>query len=259
MALSNKVVITLLAVATVGVVNNCIQADMIDFPYSQGIPTYEVSVEIDEGQVGEAGKVVVETTVETQQTEETSAIASVEERATDAMELLPTEVPEETEVVPEETEVVPVETTVAPTPVPTSTPAPTPVPVTINYPAQGTVEYELFLLVNAEREANGLYPYSYRTDLASAASIRAAEIVTFFSHTRPDGTPYYTVNEDIVYGENLAEGYATAQEVFDGWMASPTHKALILDNDYTACGFAFLSNGDGAHDFYWVQEFGYVN
>ena len=62
-----------------------------------------------------------------------------------------------------------------------------------------------------------------------------------------------------LYGENLAEGYATAQEVFAGWMASPTHKALILDDDYTACGFALHVNGDGVHDYYWAQEFGYVD
>lgn len=257
MAINNKVIISLLAVATIGVTNSSIQADMIVFPGSQEAPTYEVSVEIDKGQVGEARNVVDETTVETQQTEETSLVASALEREADATDPLPTEIPETEATEPEITEPVvievPVETTVEPTIVPT------PAPVVINYPAQGTVELELFLLVNAEREANGLQPYSYRTDLASAASIRAAEIVDFFSHTRPDGTPYYTVNENIVYGENLAEGYATAQEVFAGWMASPTHKALILDDDYTACGFALHVNGDGVHDYYWAQEFGYTD
>lgn len=237
MAISNKVIISLLAVATIGAANNSIQADMIVFPGSQVSPAYEVSVEIDNGQVGEAGNVVDETTVETQQTEETSPVASVVERETDATDPLQ-DVPAVEEIVPEVI-IDPIDTPVM--------------------PAQGTVEYELFLLVNAEREANGLYPYVYRADLADAASVRAAEIITFFSHTRPDGTPYYTVNEDLVYGENLAEGYATAQEVFAGWMASPTHKALILDDDYTACGFAFLSNGDGAHDYYWAQEFGYAD
>lgn len=263
MAVTDKVIISLLAVATLGVTNPAIRADMMETYKVNTVPVgieENLSVNVDMGQVGETGNISVETTVDEQTEQASEADASVVERATAAE--LP-ETTDEIEVVEEtieETTPVEVPETVE-TVVVTETPAPvaevTPAPVVINYPGQGTIEYELFVLINNERQANGLKPYTYRNDLASAASVRANEIVVSFSHTRPDGSPYYTVNSNIVYGENLAIGYESAREVFDAWMASPTHRANILDPDYEACGFALVANYDGVSNFYWAQEFGY--
>lgn len=75
--------------------------------------------------------------------------------------------------------------------------------------------------VNAIRVANGLSEVRYDASLEQAANVRAQEASTSFSHTRPDGSAWYTVNDALMYGENLAEGYNSADEVVDAWMASP--------------------------------------
>ncbi len=109
-------------------------------------------------------------------------------------------------------------------------------------------------LANAQRESAGLSALSWSTDLESCAQIRAIEIVSTFSHTRPNGSDWYTVNSDLLWGENLAKGYKTAESLVEAWMASPTHAANILDSSYTTCGIA-VYEVDGK--LYFAQEFGY--
>lgn len=133
---------------------------------------------------------------------------------------------------------------------PTEAPAPEPAAPSINYPPAGTVEYELFILINNERQANGLEPLSWSGGLADCAYVRASEAATCFSHTRPDGSDWYTVNPSIMYGENLATGQDNAQWVFNDWMASPDHRANILNPGYRTYGSARVGNT-------WAQEFGY--
>ncbi len=144
----------------------------------------------------------------------------------------------------------------------TSTPTPTPVPTqaptqapSVSAPTD-SVMLELFNLVNEARAAEGLAPLSWSNALAADAAVRAQEIVLNFSHTRPDGSDWWTVDPDRMYGENLACGQSTAQEVFNSWMASPGHRANIL-GDFTTCGFALHYNGDASYTYYWAQEFGY--
>lgn len=111
-----------------------------------------------------------------------------------------------------------------------------------------------FDLVNAERAARGLPAFAWNSSLEVCAQIRATESVSSFSHTRPDGTLYYTVNSDLMWAENLAKGYADAASLVAGWMNSPTHAANILDAELTTCSIAvYESNGT----LYFAQEFGY--
>lgn len=109
-------------------------------------------------------------------------------------------------------------------------------------------------LVNAQREASGLAALTWSSDLEGCAQIRAIEIVSTFSHTRPNGSDWYTVNSDLMWGENLAKGYQTAESLVEAWMASPTHAANILDASYASCGIA-VYEVDGK--LYFAQEFGY--
>lgn len=148
--------------------------------------------------------------------------------------------------------------TLAPTPTPAPTATPTPAPTqapSVSAPSD-PVMLELFNLVNDARAAEGLAPLSWNSSLAADAAVRAQEIVSSFSHTRPDGSEWWTVDPDRMYGENLASGQSTAQEVFNSWMASPGHRANILGN-YTSCGFALYYGGDAGSTYYWAQEFGY--
>lgn len=111
-----------------------------------------------------------------------------------------------------------------------------------------------FDLINAERAARGLTALTWDSDLELCAQIRATEIVSSFSHTRPDNTLYYTVNSDLMWAENLAKGYADASSLVAGWMNSPTHAANILDGELSTCSIAVYEY-DGT--LYFAQEFGY--
>lgn len=111
-------------------------------------------------------------------------------------------------------------------------------------------------LVNRQRTAAGLPALVWSDELAVAADVRANdEMVRSFSHTRPNGSEYWTVNSDIIWGENLAKGYNTSEGVVAAWMASPTHAANILDAGFVTCGIAIYEDADGK--LYWAQEFGY--
>ena len=114
---------------------------------------------------------------------------------------------------------------------------------------------EVIGLVNAERMASGLAPLQATTNLYQVAAIRAKEISISFSHTRPNGSPWYTVNSQIQGGENLAYGYGNATSVMDGWMNSPTHRENIMWPEFTKLAVAVYVADDGTY--YWTQEFGY--
>ncbi len=109
-------------------------------------------------------------------------------------------------------------------------------------------------LVNQQRASAGLAALSWDNDLELAAAVRAAEQVQSFSHTRPNGTAWYTVNPQIMHGENLAYGYNSAQSVVTAWMNSPSHASNILYPTFTRCAIAIYKNGN---TYYFAQEFRY--
>ena len=108
--------------------------------------------------------------------------------------------------------------------------------------------------VNAMRANAGLGALTWDNSLSQAAMVRAVECESAFSHTRPNGTAWWTVNSMIMYGENLAKNYFNAATVVQAWMASPTHAANILGN-FSTIGVAAYIADNGT--WYWAQEFGY--
>ena len=114
-------------------------------------------------------------------------------------------------------------------------------------------------MLNQARKAEGLGELTMDNgNMMKGAKIRAKEITIHWAHERPDGESWNTIfnEEGIKYnarGENLADGYTTAQEVFDGWMASPGHKANIMEPRFTHISIACL---EYEGHFYWVQLFG---
>ena len=108
--------------------------------------------------------------------------------------------------------------------------------------------------INTLRGAKGLKAYKWNSGLEQAASVRAIEASQVWAHTRPNGTEYWTVNEAIVYGENLAKGYFNGDSVVQGWVNSPTHLANILDGEFRTAGISVHMVGD---QWYWANEFGY--
>lgn len=108
-------------------------------------------------------------------------------------------------------------------------------------------------LVNAERSKAGMQPLEKCASLVPATEVRAYEASQSFSHTRPDGTDWYTANPDLIYGENLAKNYSSAEQAVAAWLASPTHKANIMSSAYTKTSVQVYVNGSS---WYWAEEFG---
>lgn len=115
-------------------------------------------------------------------------------------------------------------------------------------------------LVNAERAKAGLKPLKLEKKITQAAQVRAVEIEKSFSHTRPDGTNFATALKEagVTYrgsGENIAWGQKTPEQVMEGWMNSPGHRANILNANYTSIGVGYHQNAAGIN--YWSQLFIY--
>ncbi|MEU6405829.1 CAP domain-containing protein [Streptomyces sp. NPDC046985] len=143
-------------------------------------------------------------------------------------------------------------TAAAPTPAAPSSSAPASVA-----PASGTAA-RIVELVNAERSKVGCSPLTLNSVLTKAAQAHSDDMAAHqnMSHTGSDGSDPgdritkagYTWSS---YGENIAYGYGTPEQVMAGWMASPGHKANILN-----CGFKEIGVGLAQPGSYWTQDFG---
>jgi len=107
--------------------------------------------------------------------------------------------------------------------------------------------------VNQTRESSGLNRLAESSELGKAARLKAENMVQnrYFSHISPDGmTPWHWISEagyDYKYaGENLAVGFYDSKEVYNAWLASPSHRQNLLNPNYTEIGTAVLGGfGDG--------------
>ena len=117
---------------------------------------------------------------------------------------------------------------------------------------------EVFRLTNIERANAGLSAFSHDGALTRTAVVRANELPSYFSHTRPDGSSCFTAYDEngVSYraaGENIAEGHTSPREVVDGWMNSPGHRANILNSDFSYLGVGVAMSDSGRLS--WSQNF----
>lgn len=143
-------------------------------------------------------------------------------------------------------------------PVVTTTPAPT-TKATTTAPTDNNAAYasEIIRLVNAERVNNGLAPLAESATLNTLASVRANELITLFSHTRPNGGNLSSIFAEYsvgwwAIGENIAMGQTTPQVVMTDWMNSQGHRENILSSDFTSIGVGVVKHNG---TYYWVQIF----
>lgn len=116
---------------------------------------------------------------------------------------------------------------------------------------------EVVRLVNEERAKEGLSALRMDASVTAAAQVRAREIVSTFSHTRPDGRKCFTALDEagVRYrgaGENIAYGQSSPAAVVNAWMNSPGHRANILNASFTTIGVGHHTAGS-TH--YWTQFF----
>jgi hypothetical protein len=86
--------------------------------------------------------------------------------------------------------------------------------------------------------------------LSQAAKDKADNMLSvgYWSHTAPDGaTPWQWIKsagyDYVNAGENLARGFNTTESIIQAWLDSQSHRANVLNQDYTEVGFAAV-NGD---------------
>jgi uncharacterized protein YkwD len=100
-------------------------------------------------------------------------------------------------------------------------------------------------LTNAARHNLNLAlaPLATSELLNQAATAKAEDMMTdqYFAHTSPSGDTPWDWFSRVGYrylhaGENLAVHYATAEDMGEGWMASPGHRANIVNPNYTEIG-----------------------
>ena len=115
-------------------------------------------------------------------------------------------------------------------------------------------------LVNQERTKAGLSAVTLDQNIASAALVRAKEIETSFSHTRPNGSKFSTAltEQGVTFkgaGENIAWGQKSPEAVIQAWMNSEGHRANILNKNFTKIGVGYYQNAAGRN--FWTQLFTY--
>lgn len=115
-------------------------------------------------------------------------------------------------------------------------------------------------LVNAERAKNGLKPLTMNAQLNKTATLKSQDMAKlgYFDHNSPTyGSPFDMMKKyGISYrtaGENIAMGQTTPEQVMNGWMNSPGHRANILRASFTQIGVGVAKNSSGR--LYWTQQF----
>jgi uncharacterized protein YkwD len=120
-----------------------------------------------------------------------------------------------------------------------------------------STEKQVLSLHNQARANAGLGALSGTNALGKAAARRCSEIITKFSHTRPNGTSWSTVLAQFgisyrVAGENIAYGYSSPSSVHNAWMKSSGHRANILRSSFRNAGVGHCTSGSTN---YWVVLF----
>jgi uncharacterized protein YkwD len=145
----------------------------------------------------------------------------------------------------------------------TATPAPaaatgTPVVVPVS-PAQQLMT-ALIMQTNQIRATAGCGPVAVDEQLVAASLQQSAYMAATgtFGHLGRGGSTFVARARAAGYaspaGENIAWGYTTAAEVMDAWMASPPHRANILNCSARSIGTGVQFTDAGTP--FYTQVFG---
>jgi uncharacterized protein YkwD len=132
----------------------------------------------------------------------------------------------------------------------------------------------LLCAVDNERTARGLPAVAQSQQLAQAAQGHANDMVTrhFFAHVTPGGstlgdrvaaTGYIQGRRDWELGEAIAwaqQPLDTAASLVRAWLASPPHRAILLDRRFRELGIGVargLTDGSGGAGATAVLDFGF--
>ena len=119
-------------------------------------------------------------------------------------------------------------------------------------------------LTNKARTAQGENALSLNEQLNQAALAKAVDMFNdqYWSHNSPSGKTPWVFVRGVGYkysaaGENLARDFGDAPSMVNAWMASPSHKANILQDKYKDIGIAVVDGKlNGIETTLVVQLFG---
>lgn len=125
------------------------------------------------------------------------------------------------------------------------------------------IERQAFDLINDERQAAGLQPLQWDSEMLYLARIHSENMARqdFFSHTGRDGLTvdgrarqagvrWQAIGENIAYSQNAAK---PAQLAVQCWMDSAGHRRNILSQNWTRAGIGVATAPNGK--FYITQVF----
>ena len=119
-------------------------------------------------------------------------------------------------------------------------------------------------LANSDRSQYDMDSLSVNPILEKAAALKVADMTKkgYFAHKSPEGiTPWYwfkVAGYDFAYaGENLAINFSDSVDVDRAWMNSPSHRANILNGNFTEIGIATAEGMyEGRPTIFVVEMFG---
>jgi uncharacterized protein YkwD len=113
------------------------------------------------------------------------------------------------------------------------------------------VEAEIIRLTNLERQKAGLPPLRENHTITGVAQAYAALMARMdkLGHNLDGHDAGWRLNQAgyrwTAWGENIAYGYPDAASVVQGWMASPEHRANILNPNFTEIGVGVAKSRSG--------------
>ncbi|MDY7085728.1 MAG: CAP domain-containing protein [Actinomycetota bacterium] len=138
---------------------------------------------------------------------------------------------------------------------------PTPPGAATTVVASRTLMSQVVTMTNRQRWAHGCRRLTVDREL-TVASVRQSLYMArtgVFSHVWRDGTTFVRRSHLAGYeqpsGENIAWGYRTAREVVEAWMASPRHRANMLNCGAKSIGAGVVYAANGVP--YYTQVFGW--
>lgn len=119
-------------------------------------------------------------------------------------------------------------------------------------------------LANDDRLAYAVSPLKVNPSLVEAAKLKANDMAakSYFAHTSPEGIePWHWFRQagyNFLYaGENLAVDFFDSEDVNEAWLNSPSHRANILNPNFTEIGIATARGfWQGRETTFVVQLFG---
>lgn len=126
--------------------------------------------------------------------------------------------------------------------------------------AHAAQEARVTVLVNAARAKVRCPALRVDARLVKAARGHSQDMATrrYFAHDTPGGTtPWQRIAATgyprTSWAENIAAGQPNADAVVKAWLASPPHRANILNCSLRAVGVGYATGGP--YGTYWTQDF----